>query len=92
VKPRSAERQDALTNRGTARGATGGRIQRGSFGAAVLAVILQRGLAGHDRAAAFDQAFWWSLGFTALAVLPALLLPGRRDARSTATAERAIRT
>ncbi|MDN3358808.1 MDR family MFS transporter [Actinomadura sp. DC4] len=49
----------------------------GSFGAAVLAVILQRGLAGHSEAAAFDQAFWWSLGFTALAVPVALLLPAR---------------
>jgi hypothetical protein len=39
-------------------------------------VILQRGLAGRSEAAAFHQAFWWSLGFTALAVVPALLLPG----------------
>lgn len=60
----------------------------GSFGAAVLAVILQRGLAGHGDATAFDHAFWWSLGFTALAVPPALLLPGRRHARSTAGATR----
>jgi hypothetical protein len=50
----------------------------GSFGAAVLAVILQRGLAGHAAAGAYDQAFWWSLGFTALALLPALALPASR--------------
>jgi hypothetical protein len=54
----------------------------GSFGAAVLAVILQRGLAGHSDAAAFHLAFWCSLGFTAIAVLPALLLPGRRASRT----------
>jgi MFS family permease len=55
----------------------------GSFGTAVLAVILQRatlahastGLAGH--AAAFGQAFWWSLGFTILAFVPALFLSNR---------------
>lgn len=55
----------------------------GSFGAAVLAVILARQLTGLDavgaasRGAAFDIAFWWAIGFGVLAVLPALLLPGR---------------
>ncbi len=47
----------------------------GAFGAAVLAVIL----ASQDRvglAAAFDRTFWWCVGFTALALVPALLLPG----------------
>jgi hypothetical protein len=39
----------------------------GSFGTAVLAMIL----AGHT----YQAAFWWSIGLTALAVLPALLLP-----------------
>ena len=28
-------------------------------------------------ATAYDQAFWWSIGFTALAVVLALALPGR---------------
>jgi len=42
----------------------------GSFGTAVLAMIL----AGES----YHAAFWWSVGFTALALLPALLLPGRR--------------
>jgi EmrB/QacA subfamily drug resistance transporter len=57
----------------------------GSFGTAVLAVILQTQITAHrggglaGRAAAFDNAFWWSLGFTALAIVPAVLLPGRRD-------------
>ena len=40
----------------------------GSFGTAVLTVIL----VGHS----FDVTFWWSVAFTGLAVLPALILPG----------------
>jgi EmrB/QacA subfamily drug resistance transporter len=58
----------------------------GSFGAAVLVVILARqtrqaaahaaaGSAG--LATAFGHTFWWCVGFTALAVIPALLMPGR---------------
>ncbi|MFF1572719.1 MDR family MFS transporter [Leifsonia sp. NPDC058292] len=53
----------------------------GSFGVALLAVILQGaavGAHGLDGIAdAFDQAFWWAIGFTALAVVLSLLLPGR---------------
>jgi hypothetical protein len=53
----------------------------GAFGAAVLVVILTSG-AVHAAgpaglSAAFDRTFWWSVGFTALALVPALLLPGR---------------
>jgi EmrB/QacA subfamily drug resistance transporter len=54
----------------------------GSFGVAVLAVILE-GIATSAAqtkaglATAFDQAFWWSIGFTAIAVLVAFALPGR---------------
>lgn len=56
----------------------------GAFGGAVLAVVVQRQLAAHvppgqldpvGWAAAFGATFWWVLGFTAVAVLPALLLP-----------------
>jgi MFS family permease len=49
----------------------------GSFGTAVLAVILSAAsTARHgDAAAAFDIAFWWATGFSALAVLLALWLP-----------------
>jgi len=53
----------------------------GSFGTAIMAMILQTQLAAHalagvvGRAAAFDSAFWWFLGLTALAVIPALALP-----------------
>jgi EmrB/QacA subfamily drug resistance transporter len=52
----------------------------GSFGAAVLAVILASQLLSHHalspgaRGLAFDTAFWWAVGFTAVTVLPALLL------------------
>ena len=45
----------------------------GSFGTAVLAVIL----AAHS----FQETFWWSVAFTALAVLPAAMLPRRAAAR-----------
>jgi hypothetical protein len=59
----------------------------GSFGAAVLvAVILDSQLAAHAAAgpagvtAAFGYTFWWCTGFTALALLPALLMSGRARA------------
>ncbi len=63
----------------------------GSFGAAVLAVILATQLASHAvltaafRVAAFDNSFWWAIGFTVLAVVPALLLPARRQVQRTAS-------
>jgi hypothetical protein len=51
----------------------------GSFGAAVLVVILTRQAAARTAglATAFGHTFWWCVGFTALAVIPALLMPGR---------------
>jgi EmrB/QacA subfamily drug resistance transporter len=56
----------------------------GSFGAAVLvAVILGGQVADHagagaaGLAVAFGHTFWWCLGFTVLALVPALLLAGR---------------
>ncbi|MFB9837354.1 MDR family MFS transporter [Actinoallomurus acaciae] len=57
-----------------------------SVGAAVLTAILQHHLAHHrgTPSAAFDAAFWWVLAFTALTVLPALLLPLRRARPATA--------
>jgi MFS family permease len=56
----------------------------GSFGVAVLAVILDaalRNLGTHASSAAraataFDQAFWWAVGFTAVALVLSLRLPG----------------
>jgi EmrB/QacA subfamily drug resistance transporter len=56
----------------------------GSFGAAVLAVILASELLSHHaltaaaRGLAFDTAFWWAIGLTALTLLPALFLPATR--------------
>ena len=57
-----------------------------SVGAAVLAAILQDRTAHHpgDLAAAFADTFWWVLGFAALALIPALLLPMRPAKNSAA--------
>jgi EmrB/QacA subfamily drug resistance transporter len=56
----------------------------GSFGAAVLvAAILDRQVVAHAAAGAaglataYANTFWWCTGFTALALVPALLLSGR---------------
>jgi EmrB/QacA subfamily drug resistance transporter len=53
----------------------------GSFGVALLAVILEGALTrvGADTtlAAGFDRAFWWAVGFTAVAIAVAFALPGR---------------
>jgi len=50
----------------------------GSIGTAVLAVVLQRSLAGvtglDEAAHAFGTAFWWSLGLTAIAIVPCIVL------------------
>lgn len=54
----------------------------GSFGSAVLAVILEGAIAAHPAtlAGAFHVAFWWSAGFSALAVLLSVWLPGAQRA------------
>ncbi|GAA0576626.1 MDR family MFS transporter [Paractinoplanes ferrugineus] len=49
----------------------------GSMGVALLAVILATAGAGHTPAAAFDIAFWWTVGFTTVALLLAFVLPSR---------------
>jgi EmrB/QacA subfamily drug resistance transporter len=54
----------------------------GSFGAAMLAVILQWQLTAHPRGTAYAHTFWWAIGFGALALVPALLLPGVRRERA----------
>lgn len=62
----------------------------GAFGTAILAMILTTQLHAHrasglaGRASAFGTAFWWSLGFTVIAVIPALLLPVRTKTPTTA--------
>ena len=56
----------------------------GSFGTALLAVILQHQAANLARTGpaslttAFGHTFWWAVGFTALALIPALFLPRGR--------------
>jgi EmrB/QacA subfamily drug resistance transporter len=57
----------------------------GSFGTAVLAVILVGAIAAHPvtLAGAFHVAFWWSVGFSAVAVLLSLWLPGAQPAPAT---------
>ncbi|SFB87413.1 drug resistance transporter, EmrB/QacA subfamily [Nocardioides terrae] len=52
----------------------------GSFGVALLAVILQHATSGLGPAAGFDRAFWWASGFGVLAAALALMLPGRTSA------------
>jgi EmrB/QacA subfamily drug resistance transporter len=54
----------------------------GSFGTAVLAVILESAIAAHPATLvdAFHVAFWWSAGFSAVAVLLSLWLPGAQRA------------
>jgi EmrB/QacA subfamily drug resistance transporter len=62
----------------------------GSFGTAILAVILQNAVTAHpgDITAAFNIAFCWSVGFAGLAALLSLWLPGRpRPAGSHMPAE-----
>ncbi|MFI5893926.1 DHA2 family efflux MFS transporter permease subunit [Actinoplanes sp. NPDC051513] len=50
----------------------------GSAGVALLAVILATSAAGTGSLArAFDVAFWWTVGFTGVAVLLSFVLPGR---------------
>ncbi len=58
----------------------------GSFGAAVIAVILQTQMAAHagssaGLALACAHTFWWSVALAALAVVPALLLPSHMALR-----------
>jgi hypothetical protein len=53
----------------------------GSFGSAILALVLARALTSHHAvtaaalALAFNTAFWWAIVFTVLALIPAVLLP-----------------
>ncbi len=50
----------------------------GSIGTAILTVVLANGLIGvttpDGQAAAFGHAYWWAIGVTALAALPAIYL------------------
>jgi EmrB/QacA subfamily drug resistance transporter len=55
----------------------------GSFGTAVLAVLLAAHLATRSTAVAFGQTFWWAVAFSVLALVPALLLPKARNSVPT---------
>ena len=65
----------------------------GSIGTAVLAVVLQRALAGvhtgvTGAAGAYGTAFWWSAGMSAVAIVPAIILMrAERAARAARGAE-----
>jgi EmrB/QacA subfamily drug resistance transporter len=50
-----------------------------SFGVAIVAVALQSLLA-HGATSAFQRAFWWAIGITVAALIPALALPTSRPA------------
>jgi EmrB/QacA subfamily drug resistance transporter len=56
-------------------------VQRlaGSLGTALLAVVLQRQLPAHSPASAFAHSFWLAAALVAAALVPALLLPRRRE-------------
>jgi EmrB/QacA subfamily drug resistance transporter len=58
----------------------------GSFGTAVLAVILETEVSSHhgNLSAAFDIAFWWSVGFAVLAAALSCWLPSRPGRRPAA--------
>jgi MFS family permease len=62
----------------------------GAFGTAILAMILSIAITAHHaaglpgQATAFGTAFWWSLGFTVIAMIPALLLPAGKKTPATA--------
>lgn len=61
----------------------------GAAGTAVLAVILQGAAAANGPVVAFQDAFWWAVGFTAVAVVLSLLLPGRPKPAEPALAAQA---
>jgi EmrB/QacA subfamily drug resistance transporter len=53
-----------------------------SFGTAIVAVALQS-LLTHGATSAFHGAFWWAIGITVAALIPALALPATRRLRTT---------
>lgn len=57
----------------------------GAFGSAILATVIQHQLTVQQTmktpavVGAYNMAFWWSLGFTVIAIIPALRLPLRKN-------------
>lgn len=59
----------------------------GSFGTAVLAVILERSVNGTGAVVpGFHVAFWWATGFSLVATALCVWLPGRAQVRAAAAA------
>ena len=56
-----------------------------SFGIAIVAVALQS-LLVHGAATAFQGAFWWAVGISVFALIPALLLPGSKSKATAVSA------
>lgn len=56
----------------------------GAFGSAILATVMQHQMVGHAESdihaisGAFNTSFWWAIGFTAVAAIPALFLTMRK--------------
>ena len=65
----------------------------GAFGSAILATVAQTRMAGKAPtdlqavAGSFNVSFWWSIGFTVIAVLPTLLLAMHKESKPHAKAE-----
>jgi len=61
----------------------------GAFGSAILATIVQQQLSSNNVsniqivASAYNVAFWWSIGFTVIAIIPALLLSMHKNVSVT---------
>jgi hypothetical protein len=51
-----------------------------AFGTAIVALALQS-LLGHGATSAFQDAFWWAVGITTAALIPAAALPAGRTGR-----------
>lgn len=54
----------------------------GSFGTAVLAVILEQAMQATGLSAAFGQSFGWTIGFTLIALVAAFWLPATAPAKA----------
>ncbi|WMJ89132.1 MDR family MFS transporter [Anaerocolumna sp. MB42-C2] len=58
----------------------------GAFGSAILATVVQNQMANHSESnlhaisSAFNVSFWWAIGFTVVAVIPAIFLPMHKKA------------
>jgi EmrB/QacA subfamily drug resistance transporter len=94
--PAMAGAYDGLPREAVSRATSAIRVFQqlgGSFGIAILAVVLQRQITDHTAGAgqpdpgslatAYSHTFWWALALTAVALVPALLLPRPRAAASS---------